>query len=38
VPGDRVVVTWEKDHGFALPASPHATAAVAPAANDESDA
>jgi spermidine/putrescine transport system ATP-binding protein len=29
VPGDRVVVTWEKDHGFALPASPHAAAPIA---------
>jgi spermidine/putrescine ABC transporter ATP-binding subunit len=28
VPGDKVVVFWDKDHGFALPASPHAKAAV----------
>jgi spermidine/putrescine transport system ATP-binding protein len=28
VPGDEVVVYWDKDHGFALPASPHAKAAV----------
>jgi spermidine/putrescine transport system ATP-binding protein len=29
VPGDRVTVTWECDHGFALPASPLAKAATA---------
>jgi spermidine/putrescine transport system ATP-binding protein len=28
VPGDKVVVFWDKDHGFALPASPLAKAAV----------
>jgi spermidine/putrescine transport system ATP-binding protein len=35
VPGDKVVVTWEKDHGFALPASP--LAKPAPAAAPSSD-
>jgi spermidine/putrescine transport system ATP-binding protein len=29
VPGDKVVVTWERDHGFALPASPLKAAPVA---------
>ena len=37
VPGDKVSVTWEHDHGFALPASPHATApANAATTSDES--
>jgi spermidine/putrescine transport system ATP-binding protein len=35
VPGDKVVVTWEKDHGFALPASP--LAKPAPVATPTSD-
>jgi spermidine/putrescine transport system ATP-binding protein len=38
VPGDKVTVHWERDHGFALPASPHAKAAPAPAPSDEGDA
>ncbi len=28
VPGDKVVAYWDKDHGFALPASPHTKAPV----------
>ena len=35
VPGDKVLVTWEKDHGFALPASP--LAKPAPLATPTSD-
>lgn len=38
VPGDKVTVTWERDHGFALPASPHAAPAPMGTANDESGA
>jgi spermidine/putrescine ABC transporter ATP-binding subunit len=37
VPGDKVTVSWERDHGFALPASPH-PALVAAARAEESDA
>jgi hypothetical protein len=36
VPGDKVVVTWDRDHGFALPASPLKTA-PAPEPTPESD-
>jgi hypothetical protein len=37
VPGDKVTVTWERDHGFSLPASPLAPAKVA-APKTEGDA
>lgn len=36
VPGDEVTVSWEHDHGFALPASPHAVP-VAAARAEESE-
>jgi ABC-type Fe3+/spermidine/putrescine transport system ATPase subunit len=34
VPGDQVVVTWERDHGFALPAAGSTPTAVAPTGSD----
>ena len=37
VPGDHVIVTWEKDHGFALPSSPNAVAAPITMANSEGE-
>jgi spermidine/putrescine ABC transporter ATP-binding subunit len=37
VPGDHVVVTWEKDHGFALPASTHPVAAPAGPSNGDGE-
>lgn len=35
VPGDKVVVTWERDHGFALPASRATARATAPSAEGD---
>jgi hypothetical protein len=34
VPGDQVIVTWERDHGFALPAVTSAPRAVASESDD----
>ena len=34
-PGDQVIVTWERDHGFALPAAPATRTGVAPTESDE---
>ena len=33
-PGDQVIVTWEKDHGFALPASTLAPTSVVTESDD----